>query len=316
MTQLLETRQLQQITVLARRGSFASAARKLGLSQPALTRSIQGAERDLGVRLFDRHARGVTPTPVGEALVARAREILSQLADLHEEIALMRGLGTGVLRVGASPSMRSRVLPEALARLCRRHPQLTVEVRSGTWAALSRALLDREIDIMLGERSEAENDARFEVFPLPSERVKWFVRPGHPLAAAAVGGTVPLAALAAHAVALPIIPSRLRKVFGPLLGAAQGPPRLIRCADVQVLRTLAAQSDVVVLLSDSLVEDDLERGRLVELPVEEELPATLPGAIRLRGRSLSPAGAAFLAELGQDPCDAGSEPAVPLRDGL
>ena len=304
-----ETRHLRHIVTLARCGTFSSAARALGLSQPALTRSIQAVERDVGVTLFDRHPRGVTPTPMGEVVLARALEVLALVSDLHRELDLMQGVGTGTLHVGAGPAMRHQVVPEALVRVCRRHPRLNVQIHLGDWKALSRALLDRDIDVMLAERSEAEGDERFEVLPLPSEIGVWCVRPEHPLAGEAEDGEIPGPRLAMHTLALPRIPERLSVVFRPLIGEGKrAPASVVQCDDVHVLRALALRGDVVALLSESIARDELRSGALVALPVSTALPATRPGAIWLRGRSLSPAGRSFLEALEADAAAPGSPP--------
>lgn len=298
MSQEFETRHLRHIVTLARSGTFSSAARALGLSQPALTRSIQAVEREAGVSLFDRHARGVTPTPVGELVVARAAELLSRVADLRRELDLMQGVGTGTLRVGAGPAMRHHILPEALACVSRRHPRLDVQVRLGGWRELTRALLDREIDVMLGERSEAECDERFEVMCLPSETGVWFVRAGHPLLADGPERELPLSALAEHTLGLTSLPERLMPLLRPLLGdGKRSSASLIQCDDTQVLKALALRGDVVALITRAIAGEDVENGRLVALRVKAQMPTTYPGAIWLRGRSLSPAGEAFLAAL-------------------
>jgi DNA-binding transcriptional LysR family regulator len=300
MAHEFETRQLRHIVTLARSGKFSSAARALGLSQPALTRSIQAVEREAGVLLFDRHARGVTPTPVGELVVARATELLAGVADLHRELDLMRGVGTGTLRIGAGPAMRHRVLPTALAGVSRRHPRLDVRVRLGDWQALARALLDREIDIMLGERSEAEGDARFEIQPLPNETGVWYANPDHPLLADGPERELPLSALAEYTLALPSLPERLTPILQPLLGDKdRGRASVIQCDDLQVLKALALRGNVIALLAESIAGEDAQRGHLVALRVKAKMPTTYPGAIWLRGRSLSPAGEALLAALEQ-----------------
>lgn len=295
MAHELETRHLRQVATLARTGSFASAARSLGLSQPALSRSIQAVERELGAPLFDRHPRGVTPTPLGEVLVARAEQVLAQVADLRREIDLMRGVGSGVLRIGAGPAMRPVILPRVLGRLCHQHPRLSVDVTLGDWRALSRGLLDRDLDLILVERSEAEHDERFEIQPLPSENGKWFVRADHPLLARARQRPLPLSALGAYTLGLPSLPPRLGPLLRPLLGGRSGgPAAVITCDEFLVLRALALGGDVVVLLTPSVAQQDLDQERLVVLPVRAKLPSTRPGAIWLRGRSLSPAAEAFL----------------------
>jgi DNA-binding transcriptional LysR family regulator len=285
----IEKRHMRQIVALASHGSFAAAARALGLSQPALTRSIQGLERELGVRLFERHRRGVTATAVGELVVARAREILNGMLDLEHEVALLHGLGPGLVRVGAGPAGRVALVPLAVARFCDRHPRARVELVLGAWRELTRALLEREIDFFVGERSEAEGDPRFEVAPLRSVAGVWVCRAGHPLLAR---GTLRLHELAEYPLAIPSIPDRMQELLGALAKAGW-----IRCEDVLMLRAVVLASNAVGLQAWRSVREELERGRLAALPVEDFRGATRPGVVWLRQRKLSSIAADLVDEL-------------------
>jgi DNA-binding transcriptional LysR family regulator len=285
----IEKRHMRQIVALASHGSFAAAARALGLSQPALTRSIQGLERELGVRLFDRHRRGVTSTPVGDMVAARAQEILNGMLDLEHEVALLHGLGPGSVRVGTGPAGRVALVPLAVGRFCDRRPRVRVELVLGAWRDMTRALLAREIDFFVGERSEADGDARFEVAPLRSVAGVWVCRTGHPLLARE---KLRLRDLADYPLAIPSIPDRMQELLGALARSGW-----IRCEDVMVLKSIVASSDAVGLQAWRSVREELERGRLVALPVEDFRGATRPGIVWLRQRRLSSVAAELVDEL-------------------
>ena len=116
----IEDRHLRQVAALASLGSFSGAARSLGMTQPALTRSIQNLERSLGGLLFERHRRGVTPTPLGERFVEHSLAVLRGLADLEHEVALLRGAGEGVVRIGSGPWPSALLVDRARSRASRR----------------------------------------------------------------------------------------------------------------------------------------------------------------------------------------------------
>jgi LysR family hydrogen peroxide-inducible transcriptional activator len=144
----MELRLLTAFVETADAGTLSRAARRLGVSQPALTLQVQRLEADLGAPLFARHARGVTLTPAGQALYPRARRILddvqaAEAAVRHEEAA------HGALRVGAIPTIAPYVLPAALAHLDARGAGARLTIVEDRSAALERMLLEHELDVAI-----------------------------------------------------------------------------------------------------------------------------------------------------------------------
>ena len=90
--------QLRNVVAIAERGSLRSAARFLGVTQPAITRSIRELEHELGVTLFERHASGMALTAMGQVLVRRATSIQSEVGRVHSELAQLKGNQVGSKR--------------------------------------------------------------------------------------------------------------------------------------------------------------------------------------------------------------------------
>ncbi|MEV0264664.1 LysR family transcriptional regulator [Streptomyces sp. NPDC050617] len=124
---------------VARRGSFTAAAEALGYTQSAVSRQIIATEAAVGAPLFERHARGVRPTPSGEALLRHARHMIAHVEAAGLEIAGLRDRIAGRLAVGAYPTAAAALVPRAIARLRTAHPALTVSL----WEAGSPAQLRR-----------------------------------------------------------------------------------------------------------------------------------------------------------------------------
>ena len=164
---MIDLKLLQHASTLARHRNYARAAEALDMSQPALSRSIAGLEKALGVRLFDRTRQGVAPTAFGERLLTRGGELLTNAAELERELKLMQGLDIGVLRVGAGPYPADMCVGPALARLTSRHPRLRVEVNTADWRTISREILSAQLDLAVIELSIAELDARLHTEALP-----------------------------------------------------------------------------------------------------------------------------------------------------
>ena len=111
-----------EVVAIAERGGIRAAARHLQVAQPALTRSLADLERELGAPLFERRARGVVATPLGEAFVRRATLILHEVRRTQEEVDQIRGSTSGNVTVGLSIAAHLSLLPKALAPFRRRYP--------------------------------------------------------------------------------------------------------------------------------------------------------------------------------------------------
>ena len=100
--------QLRNVVAIAERGSLRSAARFLGVTQPAITRSIRELEHELGVTLFERHASGMALTAMGQVLVRRATSIQSEVGRVHSELAQLKGNQVGSIALACPPLRTSR----------------------------------------------------------------------------------------------------------------------------------------------------------------------------------------------------------------
>jgi DNA-binding transcriptional LysR family regulator len=277
----IESRQLRQLVVLARSGSFAAAARRLTLTEPALLRNVQSLERELGLRLFHRRHGGIALTSAGEIVVGRAERVVDALDTLSGDVLRSELDRLATLRIGAGMVPRIRLLPLALARFVESHPGTKVEVSVAAVGGFLRALLREEIDAYVGDAVEAAADPRFEVIRLSPEPGAWVVRDGHPLAGLA---RVAPHALSAHALAHTTLPPRWRALLDAI-----APSSWIRCDDLATLRRFVLESGAVGLLPRAFVAGDLASGALRALPVElPELAAEVGVVVRLGTKSREP----------------------------
>ncbi|MDR1767815.1 MAG: LysR family transcriptional regulator [Propionibacteriaceae bacterium] len=124
----LDPRRLLILRAVADAGSISAGARRLGWTQPAISRHIRDLERSAGTPLLLRHADGVTPTPAGQALLAHADAIAAHLDAAATEVAELRELRRGTVRVACFPSGLATLVPAALARLEASSPGLDVRL--------------------------------------------------------------------------------------------------------------------------------------------------------------------------------------------
>lgn len=179
----LDPKHLAQLSVIVEAGSFQSAADRLALTQPALSRNMKALEERLGATLFNRDGRKSVPNSLGLRLarngqaIRLAEEQASVLADQSAQGAV------GELRIGAPPIVAGRFLSSALARFIRENSNCVVEMRTGLVHEL-RSMLERgQVDIVLGPQSLADLSDGLEFEPLIDDRVGIMCRTGHPLTA-------------------------------------------------------------------------------------------------------------------------------------
>lgn len=163
----MNLRDLKYIIAVAETHHFGKAAEHCFVSQPTLSGQIKKLEDELGVAIFERTNRSVEITPVGEAILAHARQmmgeedIIRQLAQVHQDPL------AGPLRIGAIPSLSPYLMPLVLKPLKKQHPQMKLVLSEELTDVLLKRLRDREIDAALLATSVDEQD--FQSLPLFDE---------------------------------------------------------------------------------------------------------------------------------------------------
>lgn len=177
----IDPRHLVQLSMIIEAGSFQTAAERLGMTQPALSRNIRVLERRIGSEVFDRRARKAVPTQVGLRLAEHGLtiRIAEDQATAYSKQAASGSAGE--LRVGAPPIIAGHFLTHRLSKFVRANPDCHVEVRVGLVHEL-RAMLERsQIDIIVGPRNLAEGVADLSFELLVDERIGIICRADHPL---------------------------------------------------------------------------------------------------------------------------------------
>ena len=143
----MNPRQLQSLAAIAEHGSFTAAAAAVGLSHSAVSLHVKALEEALGVALVDRATRPPRLTAHGAALVEQARRMAAVIEDIRA--IGQEGALSGSLALGVVPTEMVHLLPPALARLRRRHPRLSLRVRTGLSSELAQGVRAAELDAAL-----------------------------------------------------------------------------------------------------------------------------------------------------------------------
>jgi DNA-binding transcriptional LysR family regulator len=126
---MLDLKLLTTFREVALRRSFSDAATTLGYTQPAVSQHVARLEAAVGVRLLERDARGVHPTPAGELLLTRAAALLDAARRAEDDVREAAGAGRPTVRLGAFPTLAAGLLPGATRDLRVRRPDLRIDVR-------------------------------------------------------------------------------------------------------------------------------------------------------------------------------------------
>ncbi|MBD9434958.1 LysR family transcriptional regulator [Pseudoxanthomonas sp. PXM03] len=143
----MDTQFLNTFVVVADRGSMAAAARVLNITPAAVAQQIRTLERELGAPLIARAGRTVSLTEEGSRILQRARDLLRDVADMRS--VANDSEVSGELRLGACPTALAGMLPDILARMVDKFPQINVYIRPGYSAELYRAVETGELDAAL-----------------------------------------------------------------------------------------------------------------------------------------------------------------------
>jgi len=173
----VEFDQLRYFLSVADLANFTRAAEELGISQSALSRSIQRLEEELGQPVFERQGRSLSLTEAGTLLQRRTQQILTLIEDTKSEIC--DDGQSGRVRVGAIPTIAPYFLPEVLKQFSEAYPQATVIVQENTTDALLKSCTQGEIDLAI---LALPVPARYlEVEELFQEELLLVLPPDHPL---------------------------------------------------------------------------------------------------------------------------------------
>jgi len=310
----MDFRRLTHLVALADKRNYARAAEHVHLTQPALTRSVQAAEAEFGMRLFDRGSVAVTPTPAGEFVLERARRLVFESRCLTRDVTLYRDRALGDTAFGVGPFPAATFLAPLLAELRREYPGVHLRVDVSNWELLLKRLVEEDIEFFVSDTRDLPRDPDLRIEHLRREPGSFFVRAGHPLA---TGAPVALRELWSFGVASVRLPKGVRAALARLLRLDPGtqPPLAIECDDLAILKNCALASDAVLAAPNAAVAGAIASGALREVAVEGLEPiASEMGVVSLRGRTPSPMAETVIARLHALPPPAAS-PALPRRPG-
>lgn len=289
---------LRAFVAVAEHGGFTSAARAIGVSQPAVSRAVRELERSVGFELLERAPKGVRLTRAGESFLSNARDVIGAMRSAEEAVSALGGLGHGRLHIGASTTIATYVLPAFIGKFLEGHPAVDVRLDSAHTRGVAQMLLDYHLDVALTEAPVSDdkiNSRRWR-----TDHLVAVASPKHPLASQR---RIPPAALAIELLLLRERESGTRTiVLEGLAAAGVTPGRTMEIDGPEAIKQIAAAGRGIAVVSRYTVVEQLSLGRLVVLDIPK-LKITRPFyRLSLKRRRASPAAKAFdaLLDAGDD----------------
>lgn len=294
----IELRHLKHLAAVAEHASFSRAAEALHITQPALSRSIQGLEAQVGGTLFERQRGGIEPTELGRLLLRHAKAFEASTQDLEHEIRLARGLELGELRIGVGPFGGSALIGPVVGRLNRLHPHLRVKLIVAPWQELPERARARDVDLIVLELSEVEQLEDFASRALSPHQAVVVCRAGHPLA---VLPAPRLDDLFVYPLAGPRLPPHAAKALAAGMPADQraalrGSTSLLtlECDSSSVLKSMLLDSNAVSMMPRFMVAAEERAGLLTVVEGIALGTKARFGVAWLKQRTVSGAGLKFM----------------------
>ncbi|GMQ53644.1 LysR family transcriptional regulator [Halopseudomonas aestusnigri] len=286
----MELKSLRHFVALVEYQGFARAGEAIGLSQPALSRSIQNLELRLGCTLVSRSGKGVELTPQGELVLEHARRLIAGSTAMRNALRQFNDLEAGELLVGGGPFPAAGLLPRVLGEFNRRYPGVKVRLEVQHWVALRKQLLDEELELFVADIRELQDDPLLQVTPLQQQPSRLFCRAGHPLAGRSDLSPALLAQYPLACFRVPdIILQDLRRTL-----PREDPQISLECDNLDVLKRMVQHCDALSIGSLDILQDELAAGTLTLLDWPDLMPGTSFGLVTRAHGPLSPAAEAFI----------------------
>lgn len=291
----LSSRELQAVCSVAEHGSFMAAALTLGLSQPALTRTVQRVEQALGLELFRRTTRRVEVTPAGQEFVALAGRILNDLRISYESMREVSDEQRGQVIVSAVMSVAYMQLPLIVAHYRASRPRVEIQVREGIHGTVIEDVRIGVADI--GITYVDDVPAEMSSHPLSREAFHVVMPPSHPLADKTEIALEDL--IDFPMVSLPRESQTRRLIDGIASAAGMTLQHAVTVGQfATVMRCVHARVGIAIVPGGAIAS--ARSAGLVSRPLSNPSVGRTLGAVLLKERGLTPSAQGFLSQLQSD----------------
>lgn len=278
----LRIRHLEIVLQVTEHGNLSKAASVLHMTQSGLSRAMTEIEEIAGGRLFERSAKGMSPTALGVAVCRHARVLLADLRKAEADLSAVARGELGSMSVGCFAMFAAWPLADAVHRFRELHPKVDVSVEIGPHERLVQLLDAGELDVLISRVPDTMHNATYRIVPFDDDPAVLVCRSGHPLVGAAV---LALADCVRYPwiTALPV--SRIRNELATrlrMLGLDE--PAEVGALSLDFGQAMIELGDYLWMLPGSVASVRAHRGQVTILPVQLGLTRSPLAAIWRRDR--------------------------------
>ncbi|MDP3252604.1 MAG: LysR substrate-binding domain-containing protein [Hydrogenophaga sp.] len=277
----MELRHLRYFDAVAETQNFTRAAERLHVTQSTLSHQIRQLEEELGLVLFDRGHKRVALTEAGEMLRSHLMPALQQIDRGLQSLKHAPESLAGELRIGATHSFNTRLVPLCVSAFLGHHPGIKVSVEELSAELIARRLVSGHLDLGVSYRPDDRTELWFE--PLYNEELKLVVAASHPLARRRRVRMVEL-----HHCRMVLLPAQFstRKLLDDCFEAAGAQPLVIaELNSIAPMIELIRQTDLAGIIAETAV---MPAADLRVVPIEDPTPIRTPGLLWKKGANRSP----------------------------
>lgn len=258
------TAQLKSLIAVGETENFTLAARKLGLSQPAVYRAVSQLEEEAARPLFERTSYGIVATRPAQALAQAAKLAFLEIEQADADMAELTSAEIGRIVIGATPLAKSFVLPKAIAAFRKQRPNLPLQINEGPYPDLLLALRRGEIDFLLGALRLPAPIGDVEQQVLFYDTIVLVAGNNHPLAGREV---ISAEELAAYPWAVAPAGTPIRRYFESIFQNAgiPSPKSIVETGSLILMRELLDSSEHLGCTSRLQAEAEIARGLMTAL---------------------------------------------------
>jgi DNA-binding transcriptional LysR family regulator len=292
----MNVRKLTYFLAILDQGSIRRAAEQLKMTQPTLSQALASLEEELGVKLLNRSRSGISLTVVGRVVELRAREILSDVARLHEEVSEIQTLSKGEVRLGIASIVAPSVVTTMISRSLRERPGVKIAVKRGGSDELWRKVASGELDVALARMPKRDAIIELATRKLRDDPYVIWANRDHPLTEQQSIQPedlrrYPWVFSSEWQFTFPEMNAVLESFGGPSLKPA------VDSADMEVAAALMSHGPFLSIWPKSCFFDTMIAGRFTSFPLPKKLPACEIGLVWRARREPSPATKIVIREL-------------------
>ena len=292
---MINFNQLRTFCQAAKHGSYTTAAKKLYVTQPAVTAQMKLLEDHCNLKLFKKKGRKVYLTDEGKTLYQYARKIFDYEKEIEDVVQDMRKLKRGVLRLGTTKTYARYFMPLMITNFRETYPHIQIHLDEGSSKNMTLSLLDFQNEIAIIAKAEEPPDVCF--FPFSKEEVVLIAAPDHHLA-----GKSPTTFeyISKEPIIMKEIGSGTRKLVNNIFAKYNCMPvMLMETSNTEFIKQLVQRGDGISFLVKEAVAVELRDGKLATVPLQGHRLFLDISVAYLKDQHLSPPAKAFLDILGK-----------------